>query len=268
MSVKKLVSVVIPNYNSASYIVNTLDSVLHQTYDAVEIIIIDDKSNDTSLDIIQDYIKTHCDAKIKLICLEENFGMPAAPRNIGVNHSSGDWIAFLDCDDIWHPLKLELQMKILMEKKGHFCSTRMVDFRSDSEISFDEVSNPNVKNITFKQQLLKNTIPTSSVLVKKDLMLKYKFNESKEYAAREDFDCWLKIHENIDSSIKINESLLFYRLVNNQMSSSRLKMILRNWIVLKNYRFNDGKGLGVIKYFYFTTQILLAVYYRLLRKTL
>ena len=263
-----LISVVIPNYNSEVHIVNTLDSVLHQTYKKIEIVIVDDKSNDDSITIIESYIKANNTINIKLICLDKNHGMPAAPRNIGVENSNGNWIAFLDCDDVWHPLKLELQMRVLADNRSSFCSTKMVDFIDDRGIFFDDMLNLEINNVTFKQQLLKNRVPTSSVVAKRYILLKFKFNESKEYKAREDFDCWLKIHENIDSSIKINNELVFYRLVDNQMSSNRFKMILKNYMVLKNYRFNNGSKLGVVRHYYFITQMLLAIYYRVIKKTL
>lgn len=263
-----LVSIVIPSYNSEAYIVSTLDSILHQTYKKIEVIIVDDKSNDASVNIIKDYIKTHGTIDIRLICLDKNHGMPAAPRNIGVKNSNGKWVAFLDCDDIWHPSKLELQIKTLLNSKSSFCSTKMVDFRDDKDILFGDISSPAIRNITFKQQLLKNRVPTSSVVVRRNVMLKFKFNESKKYKAREDFDCWLKIHENINSSVKVNEKLVFYRLINNQMSGNRLKMILMNWTILKEYRFNDGRRLGMIRCYYFITQALLAIYYRVIKKTL
>jgi teichuronic acid biosynthesis glycosyltransferase TuaG len=264
----ELISVVIPNYNSALYIVKTLDSVLGQTYRDFEIIIVDDRSTDASVKIIKKYIKKNPDIAISLICLNRNYGMPAGPRNIGVKNSNGKWIAFLDADDIWHPSKLEFQVLAINRKNSSFCSTKMIDFKDDSDIVFDSMPSVSVSNITFRQQLLKNRVPTSSVLVKKELMLKFKFNESKEYKAQEDGDCWMKIHENIDYSIKLNNNLLFYRLIEGQISGNKFKMMMKNYMVLEKYRFNDGSKIGLSRFYYFVTQILLAIYYRLIKKTL
>ena len=137
-----LISIVIPNYNSEAYIVQTLDSVLRQTYKNFEIIIVDDRSKDASVEVIEDYIKSNSDTDIRLICLEKNHGMPAAPRNIGVENALGKWIAFLDCDDIWHPLKLELQMKALVGHQCVFCSTNLrlsCMYADDIKIRFSSI---------------------------------------------------------------------------------------------------------------------------------
>ena len=263
-----LISIVIPNYNSALYINQTLDSVLKQTYKYFEIIVVDDKSSDNSISLIEDYIKENPNINIKLICLNDNYGMPAGPRNIGVESANGSWIAFLDCDDIWHPLKLELQMKALIDNNCSFCSSKMMNFKHSNEIVFDEIFNLKINRINFQKQLLKNRTPTSSIVVKRDLMLKFKFNESKEYFSAEDFDCWLKIHENIKNSIKINNTLLFYRIADGQISGNKFRMFLKNYMVLKNYRFNNGEKFGFIRYYYLITQALLAFYYRAIKKTL
>jgi len=264
----ELISIVIPNYNSSEFIVKTLNSVLNQTYKNFEIIIIDDRSNDNSVEIIKKYITSNPDIAINLICLDRNYGMPAGPRNIGVKNSNGEWVAFLDADDIWHPSKLELQVLAVNQNNSNFCSSKMTDFKNDSDIVFGNISTLSVNNITFFQQLLKNRIPTSSVLVKKELMLKFKFNESKEYKAQEDSDCWMKIHENINHSIKLNNNLLFYRLTEGQISGNKFKMMMKNYMVLKNYRFNNGSKLGFSRFYYFATQALLAVYYRAIKKEL
>ncbi|MCD9189480.1 MAG: glycosyltransferase [Pyrinomonadaceae bacterium] len=98
------VSVIIPNYNYANYIAKTIDSVLAQTYKNLEIIVIDDGSKDNSLEILEGYGE-----KIKVL-KQQNQGVSMA-RNNGAANSSGEYIAFLDADDIWLPGKMEVQMK-------------------------------------------------------------------------------------------------------------------------------------------------------------
>lgn len=97
----KKVSVIIPVYNADKYIAATVESVLAQTYKNFEILIIDDGSPDKSLKVCQQFQ----DSRIKIIC-QANRGLPGA-RNTGIRHAQGDYIAFLDADDIWLPNKLE-----------------------------------------------------------------------------------------------------------------------------------------------------------------
>lgn len=101
---KPLVSVIIPNYNYAKYIRNTIDSVLGQTYDRLEVIVVDDESNDNSLTVLKDF-----GDEITLL-EQKNQGVSHA-RNNGVGHSSGEFLAFLDADDIWLPSKIERQIE-------------------------------------------------------------------------------------------------------------------------------------------------------------
>ena len=101
---KPLVSVIIPNYNYARYVCEAIDSVLTQTYPNIEIIVVDDGSKDESKEILQSY-----GGKIKTI-LQQNQGVSAA-RNNGLTESKGEFIAFLDADDVWLPQKIEKQIE-------------------------------------------------------------------------------------------------------------------------------------------------------------
>ncbi|HFF5272228.1 TPA: glycosyltransferase family 2 protein, partial [Acinetobacter baumannii] len=106
-----LVSIITPSYNSAKYIGKTIDSVISQTYKKWELIIIDDCSTDSSVEIIKDY--ENKDNRIKLIQLKENSGAAVA-RNTGIQLARGRFIAFLDSDDSWLPEKLEKQLKFML----------------------------------------------------------------------------------------------------------------------------------------------------------
>lgn len=103
-----LVSVIIPTYNSAPYIVDAIGSVLAQTYQNLEIIVVDDGSNDNTREVLVRY-------RDKITCLyQENRGVSAA-RNRGMQHAQGEFIALLDADDIWLPTKLERQLRFMFE---------------------------------------------------------------------------------------------------------------------------------------------------------
>ncbi len=106
------VSILIPSYNAEEYIAETIDSCLEQTYDNIEIIIVDDGSTDLSLEIAQKYEKKHKHIKIEA---QNNSGASVA-RNRAFELSSGDFIQYLDADDILHPDKIRLQMEVLLNE--------------------------------------------------------------------------------------------------------------------------------------------------------
>ena len=101
------VSVIVPIYNAESTLHATLDSIANQTFFDLEVLMLDDCSTDASREIIDCYAER--DARFQAIHLKENHGAPAGPRNIGLDMAQGEWIAFLDSDDIWHNDKLERQ---------------------------------------------------------------------------------------------------------------------------------------------------------------
>lgn len=108
-----LVSVVVPLFNKQEYVETTLESVVNQSYRNIELIVIDDSSTDSGFFLVQEYLKTHKDrfAEIKLKS-RANTGQTGA-RNDGVLEASGDFVAFLDADDVWHPDKLEKQVQLM-----------------------------------------------------------------------------------------------------------------------------------------------------------
>jgi glycosyltransferase involved in cell wall biosynthesis len=107
---KPLVSVIIPNYNYASYVCEAVDSALQQTYDNIEVVVVDDGSKDNSREILERY-----GYKITVIS-QPNAGVSAA-RNAGVKHSSGKFVAFLDADDVWLAEKIEKQVDLFESEK-------------------------------------------------------------------------------------------------------------------------------------------------------
>ena len=111
---ENLVSIVMPSWNTAKYISQSIESVINQTYTNWELIIVDDHSSDNSIDVIQKYL---IDKRIKLIVNSRNCGA-AISRNRALMAARGEWIAFLDSDDLWHPKKLEKQIKFM--KDNHY----------------------------------------------------------------------------------------------------------------------------------------------------
>ena len=259
---RELVSVIMPSYNAEALIAKSIQSVIDQSFTKWELIVIDDCSKDSTRKVVQSFVEK--DSRIKLISLEKNNGAPAAPRNIGVRNSSGMWIAFLDADDIWHPQKLKLQMDALQVHKVDFCCTQMKDFTDDTLLTFDAVMEVSVEQISFAKQQIKGRIPTSSVVVKKDLMLRFPFNEDIRYKAVEDYHCWLRMHEVIGVTIKLCYPLLSYRRIVGQISGSKKYMLERMYMVHKEY-----PGTSAAQAILYTlTHALGGFYYRILRKGL
>lgn len=258
---------IVPCFNAARFIGKTIESVLAQTYSTFELIVVDDKSTDESVQIVESYART--DPRVRLIQMPRNAGAPAAPRNAGVAAATGEWVAFLDADDLWHRRKLGLQMQALAEHAALMCSTQMKDFRDEREIVIEAPpARPRVERITLTQQLLKYRTPTSSIVARRDLMLRHPFNEDPSFKAREDTDCFIRVHEDMPFSIKIAHPLVFYRQQASQISGNKWKMVGRHLSMLKKYRLRSGKGLGVMAYVYTLTHFLASIYLRLIRRKL
>jgi teichuronic acid biosynthesis glycosyltransferase TuaG len=263
---RSLVSVVVPNYNSAKYISDTIESISGQTLDDWELIIVDDCSTDNSVSLIGDFCRR--DPRIKLIRLERNSGNPARPRNIGISMAGGEYIALLDSDDIWHPQKLEIQLSVMEKQHVPFTSSCVLNFRSLEEIHgplneryhLDQIG---VLPVGLKRLLYKNIIPNSSVVARRELFHERRFTEDVRYRAIEDYHCWLNIHHQIEYSCKVQVPLLFYRLSEGSISKSKVAMLKKNYMLYSEYEF-QGKRLGSRRYLYLSTYIYFSIVNRLI----
>jgi glycosyltransferase involved in cell wall biosynthesis len=264
--IKPFVSVVIPAYNAAMHIAQTIASVQNQSFDDFEIIVVDDCSTDDTVSIVKRESKV--DPRIRLIRCRSNFGAPAGPRNIGVREARADWIAFLDADDIWHHKKLELQLAVLAQTKLDFCCTSMMNFKNDEGLNFPKVENQPIEEITFLKQLFRYRTPTSSVVVKKEIIENNLFNERIDYKAREDLDCWLRCLEACKIGVKLCAPLVAYRISSQQISGNKLEMIKRHMLVLSEYRMKNGRSLGVLAVFFTFLHFLSAFYIRSFKRSL
>ena len=260
---KNLVSVIIPNYNSEKYIHDTIQSVLNQTYKNIEILIIDDCSSDNSVSIIKNMASEN--KNIKLIQLTKNCGRPAKPRNIGISKSKGEYIAFLDSDDIWHRQKIEFQLYCMKKYNNSFssCAVQIFNKNIPEELEFIPSHFDKKRYISFKNinnLLIKNFIKSgSSVLCKKSIIKNIMFNELAEYKAVEDYNFWLDIHKkNNFSSIFINEKLVFYRVSDSSISKDKFLQAKKVFNLLSKFE-NNGKKLGFKKFFFFFTYAFFSI---------
>ena len=190
-------SIIITSYNSAKYLKFSINSVLKQTYKNFELIIVDDGSSDKSRSIINHY--RNLDKRIKILFIKKNSGTAAIPRNEGVKLSKGDYICFLDADDIWKIDKLEKQIKGI--KKNTIISFTSCNYIKENGTEYSSYLENAIRRYLQKFTIKKginglftyNPIILSSVLIKKKEFEKYYFDTSKSIIGIEDFDLWLKI---------------------------------------------------------------------------
>ncbi len=231
----KLVSIIIPTYNRANLIKETIDSVLRQTYQNFEIIVIDDGSNDHTSDVV----KSIRDSRISYFW-QKNSGLPAISRNVGISKAKGDYIAFLDSDDLWLPQKLEIQLEAFAKYPDILavCTNRL---------NFPDTTEGTVRlnkdlRITLKKNLKSSQIFNSSVIIKKNLIGEIGYlDEDKHLKGSEDWDYWIRIlHYRNKSILFLKKILLLYRVEKYSISNrNSLKYLLeicqRKSIVYKKY---------------------------------
>lgn len=179
-----LVSVVIPAYNASQTIVACLDSVCGQTYKHLEVIVVDDGSTDETFSILQRYAEEHNNIPLKIYSIT-NSG-PASARNYGIEHSTGEYVAFLDSDDRWISTKIEKQVVCLKAHSdiGLLGCSYSIKNNVQSNIG-------SVEKITPCFLLYKNSFITSSVIVKHSILARFKFDVGRKYS--EDYYLWLQI---------------------------------------------------------------------------
>lgn len=140
----ELVSIIMPSYNTACFIKETVDSVLAQSYTNWELLIVDDCSTDDTDDVVAQLLG---DSRIKYIKNSENSGA-AESRNRALREAKGKWIAFLDSDDLWEPFKLEKQIAFMKDNGYHFSYTNYIEI--------EENSKPNGKAVTGPKRITKS----------------------------------------------------------------------------------------------------------------
>ena len=214
-----LVSIIIPTYNVEHYIEQTIECVLSQTFANWELIITDDCSTDSTVNVITRYAK--CDARIKLYVLPCNSGAAIA-RNNSIEKSIGRYIAFLDGDDWWYPEKLEKQMTFMEHTKCEFCFTAFE--YSDANLNVTGVSHKPTM-ITYRDIRLGCNIGTPGVIYDTIRLGKMYMPNMK---VSEDWALWIKIIDKTRVAYSINEPLWKYRILQNSLSRNKIRLIKSN----------------------------------------
>lgn len=209
------VTVIIPAYNAALYLEQTIRSVLEQTVPC-QMIIVNDKSKDNTLEIAERYAKQYPD-RICIIDNEQNMGV-AASRNQGVAHAITDYIAFLDADDWWSSDKLEMQLKKLKANDADGCYSGRELMAATGEATGKIVHVPEQTN--YKSLLRGNVIPCSSVVMKRKVALEYPMVHDELH---EDYIVWLSMLRDGRRFVGIDVPLLKSRLGEGGKSRDKFK---------------------------------------------
>lgn len=209
---KGLVSVVIANFNMANFLPKAIESILSQTYDNLEIVIVDDGSTDNSKEVMCRY---ELNPKVRCI-YQPNLGQPKA-KNAGVFNSNGEFIAFCDADDIWDSKKLEKQIPCFDRDPniGVVYSNAVYIDKNDIAVHSDYKLKKYSGNIT-NELFVKNCIPFGTAVVKTECFINYGgFNESIPMGI--DWELWLRLSVHFKFFF-LNETTYYYRVWDGQMS--------------------------------------------------
>ena len=221
-----LVSIIMPCHNGEKYIRDAINSVLSQTYTDWELLIVDDNSSDNSANIIEDFCKK--DERIKLLHTEKSTGLPATARNIGINAARGRFIAFLDCDDIWLPVKLEHQIPLFKMKNVAVVFSYYAKMNEEGDFQNRLVSSPFVVTYDY---LLKGDCIGNLTGVYDTKKCGKAFQKEIHH---EDYEMYLAILKQGFYAMNTNSFEAFYRVQKSSVSANKFKTMNWHWNILRN----------------------------------
>ena len=231
-----LVSVIIPYYRKKEFILKSVNSVLKQSYKNFEIIIIYDDREKEDLDLIKKIVSI--DKRIKLIINEKSLGAVLS-RNRGIKKAKGDFISFIDSDDLWERKKLELQIKFM--KKNNYS----ISHTSYNIIDIDNnlLAKRTAKNFFNVSELLKSCdIGLSSVIVRREILIGECLFVSLK--TKEDFVLWLNILKKNFKIGGLRKNLMYWRKLDKSLSTSTIQKLFDGYSVYYRYmKFNWVKSL-------------------------
>lgn len=223
----ELVSIITPTYNAEKYIRETLQCVLNQSYQNWEMILADDASTDHTIYIIEEFAQK--DSRIKLFKLPENRGNGFV-RNAALEKATGKYIAYLDADDLWFPEKLEKQIHFLKRNNLHFTFSFYDSIDEEGNNLNRRVESPDP--LTYKELFYCNYVGNLTAIYNADYFGKIILETSQK---RQDWRIWLTILKQIKTAKPVPESLAFYRIRKDSVSSSKFKLIKHNFWVYRQF---------------------------------
>ncbi|MBU3820666.1 glycosyltransferase [Flavobacteriaceae bacterium XHP0103] len=225
-----LVSIITPMYNSEAFISETIKSVINQTYTNWELLLIDDGSLDITIQVVTPFLEEY--PNIKLIQNKENLGA-AISRNKGIQAAKGDYIAFLDADDMWKSKKLEKQIAFMETNNCDMCfsSYDLINERGEPLNKMIKA----LKALSYHKLLKSNYVGNLTGIYNVKVLGKI---TSPDLMKRQDWLLWLKVLEKSSKpAFGIQEPLAYYRVRKDSLSSNKWDLLKYNYWVYK-------KGLG------------------------
>jgi glycosyltransferase involved in cell wall biosynthesis len=226
---QELVSIITPMYNASRFVMQTIDSVLAQTYPHWEMIIVDDGSKDNSAEIIKQYVEK--DARIKYLS-QVNAGSAAA-RNNGIRNAEGRYIALLDADDLWEPEFLESQLQLMRERSAAVvCSAYQFIDENSKEILRVKTVKP---VISLKNMQMTNQIGCLTGLYDTKMFGKIYLKEELK-SIRDDYAFWLDIVTLVGKAYGNQRVLASYRVLSNSTTGNKKKLIKPQFLFYYKYQ--------------------------------
>ncbi|MCH5463838.1 glycosyltransferase family 2 protein [Levilactobacillus tujiorum] len=219
-----LVSVIMPTFNDSRFVATAIASVLQQTYQHWELVVVNDGSTDDSLQVIE---KFHHDGRLKIINQRTNLGVSAA-RNAGLNVAQGEYIAFIDADDIWYRDKLEREVTLMEREQLPLVYSYYRIANEEGDVLRAITGLPS--RVSYNDLLRSNSIPILTAIVKTEVLRGRQFKQ----VHHEDYALWLDLLR----SRKITATLLpavtaVYRVHKHSISGNKVKSAMWTWQLLR-----------------------------------
>lgn len=223
------VSIIMPTYNCGKYIAEAVASVVNQTYGNWELWIVDDCSTDDTKQVLLDFLK---DSRIRYHCLEQKGG-PAAARNYALQRVDGEYVAFLDSDDLWHPEKLEKQLEFMKSRKDENCwfSCSAYSKIDSAGNSLHKILIPPAKAGYWKLFFLSDPIGNSTVMYERKY---FPTARAPLIPKRNDYGLWLQMLRTGAVCFGMEESLMKCRIRQDSISYHKLRLYRHQWNLYRN----------------------------------
>lgn len=260
-----LVSVIIPMFNAENTIREAISSVLAQTYENWEMLVVDNFSTDGSRDLVRGFIRQ--ESRIRLIESDHNSGGPARPRNIGIKNSRGKYLAFLDSDDLWSADRLKKGVEFLEGNNEYFLVYSKSLIKRNGEISGVTPIKAYSGNVFTQLYLEFNFIPILTVLMLNQGLDKYLFPEEKKYVCADDWVLWLSIAKEHKIGF-IDEPLATYVLHGNNLSVESTKTLRCIKAAMDKFAPLVPRGVFIATYFSYYRKLIELEFKRALKQAI